>query len=155
MIEYPAKAKFPIEFLNDFFYEASIYSEIVEIHINDCVPIQEKNEEVIFSGNEEGFLGVSFSEKGQIGSSKYLIDEQHCDELKGNEKGSYAYSFLTPIKPLLPILTNSNITLHINHDHPIKLELKITSLDIDMLIFLAPRVEEVEYNFDDYDEDEY
>ena len=134
MIEYPAKAIFPIGFLKDFFYESAIYSELVEIEINENT-------------------GISFSEEGAIGNSKYLIDKQHCDELKGNGKGNYAYSFLTPIKPLLPILTNSNITLNIKNDHPIKLELSVIPLDIDMVVYLAPRVEEAD--FDDWDEDEY
>lgn len=149
-IEYPSKAKFSIDFLNDFFYEASIYSAIVEIHINDCVSI---NEEISINEkeNEKAFFGVSFSEEGQIGESKYLIKGKYCDELKGNEKGSYAYSFLTPIKPLLPILTNSDITLNIKNDHPIKLELHIESLDIDMVTYLAPRVEEAD--FDGWNED--
>ena len=133
-IEYPAKAIFPIGFLKDFFYEASIYSELVEIEINENT-------------------GISFSEEGAIGNSKYLIDKQHCDELKGNGKGNYAYSFLTPIKPLLPILTNSNITLNIKTDHPIKLELSVIPLDIDMVVYLAPRVEEADLW--EEDEDEY
>lgn len=135
-IEYLAKATFPIKFLDDFFYEASIYSEIVEIEIT-----------------EFNNIGISFSEEGQIGNSKYLIEGQYCDELKGNRKGSYAYSFLTPIKPLLKILNdNDKITLHINNDHPIKLKINISSLDIDMLIYLAPRVEETD--FDDWNEEE-
>lgn len=136
MVEYPAKVIFPITFLNDFFYEASIYSEIVEIEINENI-------------------GISFSESGQIGDSKYIIDEQFCTEIKGFEKGKYAYSFLTPIKPLLPILTNSNITLHINRDHPIKLELHIIPLDIKMLVYLAPRVEEADFSDWNEDEDEF
>jgi len=94
LIDYPAKAIFPIKFLDDFFYEASNYSEIVEISIDEC-------------------FGISFNEEGQIGNSKYLIDKQYCSEIKGCEKGSYSYTFLTPIKPLLPVLNNSDITLHI------------------------------------------
>ncbi|KKN04519.1 hypothetical protein LCGC14_1096460, partial [marine sediment metagenome] len=41
------------------------------------------------------------------------------------------------------------ITLNIKTDYPIKLELYLSSLDINFLVFLAPRVEEEEY--DDYD----
>nr|BDI55153.1 MAG: proliferating cellular nuclear antigen [uncultured archaeon] len=133
-IKYPSKAIFPCKFLNDFFYESGLYSEIVEIEINELE-------------------GIGFSENGQIGNSKYLIENQYCSEIEGNEKGSYSYTFLTPIKPLLPILDkNSEIKLHIKNDHPIRLELYIDSLDINILIYLAPRVEEAEY--DDY-EDEF
>ena len=132
-IEYPAKVSFNTKYLNDFFYEASIFSEIVEIEINENT-------------------GISFSEEGQIGTSKYQIKSEYTTEIKGFEKGNYAYSFLTPIKPLLPILTNSDITFHIKHDYPIKLELRIESLDIDMVVYLAPRVEEADY--DDYDDDD-
>ncbi len=131
-IDYPAKVVFNTKYLDDFFYEASILSEIVEIEIDEN-------------------KGISFSEEGQIGTSKYQIKREFTEEIKGFEKGSYAYSFLTPIKPLLPILTNSDITFNLKKDHPIKLELRIESLDIDMLVYLAPRVEEPVY--DDYDDE--
>jgi hypothetical protein len=135
-IDYTSKARFNTKFLNDFFYESSIFSEIVLIDINENV-------------------GISFSEEGCIGTSNYLIDANNCSEIIGFEKGSYAYSFLTPIKPLLPILTNSDITLHIKTDHPIKLELRMDSLDFDMIVYLAPRVEEASYNtYDNYDDDD-
>jgi len=134
LIEYPSKANFPCKFLNDFFYESGLYSEIVEIEINELE-------------------GISFSESGVIGNSKYLIENQYCSKIEGNEKGSYSYTFLTPIKPLLPILDkNSEIKLHIKNDHPIRLELYIDSLDINILIYLAPRVEEEEIEYDDFDE---
>jgi len=133
-IEYPAKVKFPIKILDDFFYESANYSEIVEIEINENT-------------------GISFSETGSIGKSKYLIKEYDCNEIEGFGKGSYSYTYLTPIKPLLPILKDSDITLNIKNDHPIKLELYLESLDFDFFVFLAPRVEEVEY--DDYDDDEF
>ena len=126
-IEYPANVNFPISFLDDFFYESANYSEIVDIEI--------KEEE-----------GLSFSEIGTIGNSKYLIKNEFCNSIEGNEKGAYSYTYLTPIKPLLPILTNSDITLNIKTEHPIKLELYLSSLDINFLVFLAPRVEEEEYN---------
>ena len=130
-IEYPSKVKFPTKFLDDFFYESSNYSEIVEIEINDDI-------------------GLSFKESGVIGNSEYLIKNKYCNEIEGNEKGNYSYTYLTPIKPLLPILTGSDITLNLKSDQPIKLELYLSSLDIDFLMFLAPRVDEPEYN--DYDD---
>lgn len=133
-IIYPSKAIFPTEYLDDFFYESSKFSEIVEIDIDDS-------------------KGISFNEEGTIGTSNYLIKSENCNEIEGKEKGSYSYTFLTPIKPLLPILTNSDITIHIKNDHPIKLELRIESLDIDMLVYLAPRVEEEDYS--DYDDNDF
>ena len=132
-IEYPAKVNFPISFLDDFFYESEDYSEIVDIEIKE---------------NE----GLSFSESGTIGNSKYLIESQYCNSIEGNERGAYSYTYLTPIKPLLPILVNSDITLNIKTEHPIKLELYLSSLDINFLVFLAPRVEEEDF---DYDDDEF
>jgi len=132
-IEYPAKTNFPISFLDDFFYESANYSEIVDIEI--------KEEE-----------GLSFTEIGTIGNSKYLIKNEFCNEIIGNERGAYSYTYLTPIKPLLPILISSNMTLNIKNDHPIKLELYLSSLDINFLVFLAPRVEEDDF---DYDNDEF
>ncbi|KKK67834.1 hypothetical protein LCGC14_2950100, partial [marine sediment metagenome] len=90
-IEYPAKANFPISFLEDFFYESANYSEIVDIEINDIE-------------------GLIFSETGIIGTSRYLIENQYCNSIEGNERGAYSYTYLTPIKPLLPILVNSDIT---------------------------------------------
>lgn len=151
-IEYPARVSFDTKFLDDFFYEASIFSEIVEIEIN-----------------QEG--GIIFSEEGQIGTSKYQIKKENCNEIevkkeeddKNNdvlnpiafEKGSYSYTYLTPIKPLLKILTNSEIIFNLKKDNPIKLELRIESLDIDMVVYLAPRVEEAEWDDDDENDYEY
>jgi len=135
-IDYNSKVEFPIEFLDDFFYESSNYSEIIEIEINDNI-------------------GLSFSETGTIGNSKYLIKNKYCSYIDGNQKGSYSYTFITPIKPLLPILVNSDIKLNIKTDHPIKLELYLSSLDINFLVFLAPRVEEAEFDEDDDDYVEY
>ena len=129
-IEYPSEVNFSTKFLDDFFYESGIYSDIVSIEINKDI-------------------GISFKEEGQIGNSEYLIKSDYCNEIKGFGKGSYAYSFLNPIKPLLPILTNSDITFHIKNDNPIKLEIAINALDIDMLVYLAPRVEEADYDDDD------
>ncbi len=133
-IEYPSKVEFPIKTLDDFFYESSNYSEIVEIEINDAI-------------------GLSFKESGGIGNSEYLIEKEYCSYINGNQKGAYSYTFITPIKLLLPILKDSDITLNIKNDHPIKLELYLLSLDIDFLVFLAPRVDEVEY--DDNDDDKF
>ena len=135
-IEYPSKVHFQTSILDDFYYESSNYSEVVEIEIDEDI-------------------GISFSETGQIGNSKYLIKKEFCNDIKGFEKSSYSYTFLTPIKPLLPILaSNSEIIFSIKQDHPIKLNLYIESLDINILIFLAPRVEERDYD-DDYDENDF
>lgn len=136
-IEYPAKAIFPTSFLDDLFYECGLYSEVINIEIDEL-------------------LGISFSEEGQIGKSEYLIKQKYCNEIKGYEKGNYSYTFLTPIKPLKDILgKNDDIAFNIKTDNPIKLEIYLNSLDINLLIYLAPRAEEAEFDDDNDDMDEF
>lgn len=133
-IEYTSRGTFPISFLNDFFYESGVISDVITIQINE--------------------EGITFNEKGVIGKSKYLIKAMYCETLEGNEQSDYSLTFLKAIKPLLSILSDDTpITLNLKQDNPLKINFSISELGIDIVIFHAPRIEEVEFEEDEDSED--
>lgn len=136
-MEYPNYVKIRKAHLSDFFKESegSIYSEIVEIKMDS--------------------EGITFSQDGVKGNSEFFVDRNNLVELKGFdiERGRYSLAYLNNLKILLMILENSDtIEISLKKDHPLKIEIYLRELDIQLIMFLAPRVEEVEF---DEEEDEY
>jgi hypothetical protein len=76
------------------------------------------------------------------------MDDTVSIDMKENiEKVSSVYSleYLRKMDNALDLLENEDkILLYLKKDYPTKLEARFKSLDIDFLLFLAPRVEEVE-----------
>lgn len=135
-IEYDNKASFPIKYLKDYFYNAGRLAEIVYLEIDDD--------------------GFHFKETGQCGTLDYHINYEDCNECEGHVSNAYSLNFLKPLQPILDILDNGNdIRFLLKHDHPIRIEINIRDLGIDMLIFIAPRVEEADFYDDDDDDDEF
>lgn len=134
LIEYDSKGVFELKYLKDYMYQSGRYSELVYTIIDN--------------------KGFHFKEEGAIGTLDYLIDGDLCVECKGTVSNAYSLAYFNPLKPLLEILPDDAIiSFSLKKDHPIRIELSISSLEIKMMIFLAPRVEEKDWDDDDEDDE--
>ncbi len=134
-IEFNAIWDMNIDHFNEALKDAEIYSEILNMKATEG----------------EGLL---FSSSGQIGEMRYnfsLEDLFESDISEGESKGAYSLTFLKSILKIAAITENFKISL--KTDHPLKIEFGL--LEGGMLkYFLAPRVEEAEFDDDTDDEDE-
>jgi proliferating cell nuclear antigen len=133
-IEYPSKWVLDPEFLVEAIKDAEIYSEILNINAN------------------EG-QGLIFSSSGQIGEMEYDLNEEDLveSELQGSSSGAYSLTFLKAILKIASITVKLEISL--KTDHPLKMNFDLLEGG-KLSYFLAPRVEEEEFDEDD-DMDEF
>lgn len=133
-IEYPSKWVIETDFLVEAIKDAEIYSEILNINAN------------------EG-KGLKFSSSGQIGEMEYDINEDDLIEsqLQGSSAGAYSLTFLKAILKIASITEKLEISL--KTDHPLKMNFDLLEGG-ELSYFLAPRVEEEEFDDDD-DMDEF
>ena len=131
-IEYPSKWVMEPDFLVEAIKDAEIYSEILNINAN------------------EG-KGLIFSSSGQIGEMEYDLNEEDLIEtdLQGSSSGAYSLTFLKAILKIASITEKLEIAL--KTDHPLKMNFDLLEGG-KLNYFLAPRVEEEEFNEDDMDE---
>ena len=133
-IEYPSKWVIETDFLVEAIKDAEIYSEILNINAN------------------EG-KGLKFSSSGQIGEMEYDLNEDDLIEsqLQGSSTGAYSLTFLKAILKIASITEKLEISL--KTDHPLKMNFDLLEGG-ELSYFLAPRVEEEEFDEDD-DMDEF
>lgn len=133
-IEYPSKWVIEPDFLVEAIKDAEIYSEILNINAN------------------EG-QGLIFSSSGQIGEMVYDLSEDDLieSELEGTSSGAYSLTFLKAILKIASITEKLEISL--KTDHPLKMNFDLLEGG-KLSYFLAPRVEEEEFEEDD-DMDEF
>jgi len=133
-IEYPSNWVLDPEFLVEAIKDAEIYSEILNINAN------------------EG-QGLIFSSSGQIGEMEYDLSEDDLieSELQGSSSGAYSLTFLKAILKIASITEKLEISL--KTDHPLKMNFDLLEGG-KLSYFLAPRVEEEEFDEDD-DMDEF
>ena len=133
-IEYPSKWVIDTDFLVEAIKDAEIYSEILNINAN------------------EG-KGLIFSSSGQIGEMEYDLNEDDLIEsqLQGSSSGAYSLTFLKAILKIASITEKLEISL--KTDHPLKMNFDLLEGG-KLSYFLAPRVEEEEFDDDD-DMDEF
>ena len=131
-IEYPSKWVMEPDFLVEAIKDAEIYSEILNINAN------------------EG-KGLIFSSSGQIGEMEYDLNEEDLIEsdLQGSSSGAYSLTFLKAILKIASITEKLEIAL--KTDHPLKMNFDLLEGG-KLNYFLAPRVEEEEFDEDDMDE---
>ncbi len=131
-IDYPSKWVIDTDFLVEAIKDAEIYSEILNIDAN------------------EG-KGLKFSSSGQIGEMEYDINEDDLldSQLKGTSSGAYSLTFLKAILKIASITEKLEISL--KTDHPLKMNFDLLEGG-KLSYFLAPRVEEEEFDDDDMDE---
>jgi proliferating cell nuclear antigen len=133
-IEYPAKWTMDPEFFVEAIKDAEIYADLLNIKSDDK-------------------QGLTFFSSSQIGEMKYEIgsDELLDSEIKETNTGAYSLTFLKAILKIESITQKLEISL--KTDHPLKLIFNLLEGG-ELSYFLAPRVEEEEYEDDD-DLDEF
>jgi len=133
-IEYPSKWVIEPGFLVEAIKDAEIYSEILNIAAN------------------EG-KGLIFTSTGQIGEMEYNLSEDDLIEtdIEGSSNGAYSLTFLKAILKIASITEKLEISL--KTDHPLKMIFNLLEGG-ELSYFLAPRVEEAEFEDDD-DMDEF
>ncbi len=131
-IEYPSKWVIDPEFLVEAIKDAEIYSEILNIKAEE-----EK--------------GLTFSSSGQIGEMIYNLGSEDLIETQITDKntGAYSLTFLKAILKIAPITEKLEISL--KTDHPLKMIYNLLEGG-ELSYFLAPRVEETEFEDEDMDE---
>jgi len=133
-IEYPSKWVIEPEFLVEAIKDAEIYSEILNV-----AAIENQ--------------GLVFSSTGQIGEMEYNLSEDDLIEtnIDGSSTGAYSLTFLKAILKIASITEKLEISL--KTDHPLKMIFNLLEGG-ELSYFLAPRVEEAEFEDDD-DMDEF
>ncbi|MBD3341207.1 MAG: proliferating cell nuclear antigen (pcna) [Candidatus Lokiarchaeota archaeon] len=132
-IEYPSKWIIDPDFLVEAIKDAEIYSEILNIK----------------SVEDQGLV---FSSNGQIGEMNYELglDELLDKNISGTSTGAYSLTFLKAILKIASITEKLEISLRT--DHPLKMIFSLLEGG-ELFYFLAPRVEEAEFDDEDYDDD--
>lgn len=128
-IDYATRFKIVPDIIIEAIKDAEIYSEVLNVK------------------SDENF-GLIFSSTGQIGEMEYQLEKDDLIEqdLTGVEMSAYSLTFLKNFLKISNITEKLEISL--KSDHPLKMDFSILEGG-DLVSFLAPRVEEV-----DFDEDE-
>ncbi|KKN21591.1 hypothetical protein LCGC14_0923890 [marine sediment metagenome] len=128
-IEYPSKWVIDTDFFVEAIKDAEIYSEILNIAAS------------------EG-QGLDFSSTGQIGEMEYNLGEDDLIEhdINGISRGAYSLTFLKAILKIASITEKLEISL--KTDHPLKMIFDLLEGG-ELSYFLAPRVEEAEFEDDE------
>ena len=128
-IEYPSNWVIDPDFLVEAIKDAEIYSEIMNMKaiVNE---------------------GLIFSSSGQIGEMEYNlgVDDLIESDIKETCMGAYSLTFLKAILKIASITEKLEISL--KTDHPIKMIFNLLEGG-ELNYFLAPRVEEAEFEDDD------
>ncbi|MHA1148816.1 MAG: proliferating cell nuclear antigen (pcna) [Promethearchaeota archaeon] len=134
-IEYDSTWVIEPEFLVEAIKDAEIYSEILNI-------------------KAEEDKGLIFSSTGQIGEMEYelSLDDLVEANLSGTSSGAYSLTFLKAILKISSITEKLEISL--KTDHPLKMIFDLLE-GAKLNYFLAPRVEEADFDEDDDDMDEF
>jgi hypothetical protein len=112
----------------------------------------EKTSEIIeIIANEDN---ISFKDVGMGSKSAFEIpsDDMRLFEFENKARGIYSKTILFQIKKFFPILNqDSLINISIKTNHPIKIDTLIDNLAFSILLFIAPRCEDSDFD-DDTDE---
>jgi len=133
-IDYPSKWVIDPDFLVEAIKDAEIYSEILNMKSVEA-------------------QGLTFSSSGQIGEMNYELELEELleNEITGTSSGAYSLTFLKAILKIAPITEKLEISL--KTDHPLKMIFDLLEGG-ELDYFLAPRVEEAEFD-EDEDMDEF
>lgn len=133
-IEYPSKWFMDPDFLTEAIKDAEIYAEILNV-------------------KADGGEGLTFSASGQIGEMEYSLaidDLIESDLDEDTQKGAYSLTFLKAILKIASITEKLEISLRT--DHPLKMIFSLLEGG-ELSYFLAPRVEEADFDEDDLEDD--
>jgi len=134
-IEYPTIFAIDPTFLVEAIKDAEIYSEILNVKA------------------EEG-QGLVFSSSGQIGEMEYELsqDDLLSSDISDTNSGAYSLTFLKAILKITSI--TEKLEMSLKTDHPLKMIFNLLEGG-ELSYFLAPRVEEADFDDDDDDMDEF
>lgn len=134
-IDYPTKWVIDPELLVEAIRDAEIYSEILNI-------------------KAEEDKGLLFSSSGQIGEMEYNLEAGDLIEAQLGDTcmGAYSLTFLKAILKIAGITEKLEISL--KTDHPLKMIFNLMEGGV-LSYFLAPRVEEADFDEDDDQMDEF
>ena len=123
-----------------------------EVEIVEAIKDAEIYSEIMNMIATEG-KGLVFSSTGQIGEMEYDLNEDDLIEtnISGTSSGAYSLTFLKAILKIASITEKLEISL--KTDHPLKMIFNLLEGG-ELSYFLAPRVEEAEFEDDD-DMDEF
>jgi len=136
-LEYENKFSLTKENLYDLISELGDYSEVLKILVNDD--------------------GIKFMEENNYqGMFEYpILKDDLYDFNRKNSKEEFVSVtsyLLKKIKPVFDLLDNDDIiTFHVKTQYPIRIDIKINTINADMTCFLAIRVKEDE--IEEYDEE--
>ena len=131
-IEYPSKWVIDANFLVEAIKDAEIYSDILNMKATEA-------------------QGLIFSSTGQIGEMNYELGLEELIESNIDETCSGAYS-LTFLKAILKIASiTEKLEISLKTDHPLKMIFNLLEGG-ELFYFLAPRVEEAEFDEEDDDD---
>lgn len=133
-IEYPSRWFMDPTFLTEAIKDAEIYAEILNMKAT----------------GEEGLV---FSANGQIGEMVYSLAVDDLIESDLNEEtqtGAYRLTFLKAILKIASI--TEKLELSLRTDHPLKMIFSLLEGG-ELSYFLAPRVEEADFDEDDVEDD--
>lgn len=124
-IEYPSSWSFDPDILVEAIKDAEIYSEVLNIEAIEKI-------------------GLKFTSYGQIGQMEYQLglDDFIDVDLSKTQKGAFALTFLKYIMKLANI--TEKLQIFLKGDHPLKMLFNLLE-DAKLSYFLAPRVEEVDF----------
>jgi proliferating cell nuclear antigen len=127
--DYPTRWVIDPEFLVEAIKDAEIYSEILNIKA-------EKDQ------------GLVFNSSGQIGEMEYNLAFEDLieSEIDADSTGAYSLAFLKAILKIASI--TEKLTVFLETDHPLKMIFNLLEGG-KLSYFLAPRVEEAEFEDED------
>jgi len=137
-IPYPSKVKVQKQYIEDIFRELGDFSDVIGITLNE----------------DE----LSFQESNSIGNGKLRIKYEDLYELETSTEESMSVSldYFSLVKYLLPIMEKDQlIELKVRTDTPLAVTIEFDELGITFNSWIAPRVEEEDYDEDEEDFDEF
>jgi hypothetical protein len=139
-IKFPSTITIDVSHYLYILYNSSIYSEIIN-----------------FKFDFED--GVKFTESGQIGDQEILLplEDLVSHNIEESTSGAYSLTFLKSYGKMLNAMVyeseeDYNIIFSLKTDHPLYMNFKGSFLNFDAKVFLAPRIEEADFDDDDMDE---
>lgn len=131
-IEYNSKFVLDSDFFVEAIKDAEIYSDILNV-------------------KAEPGEGIVFSSTGSIGEMEYELDLEELieNDIEDECTGAYSLEYLKNILKISAITEKMEVSL--KTDHPLKIFFALLEGG-ELYYFLAPRVEEAEFEDDDMDE---
>lgn len=136
-IQYDTKFTWTKKDLDNFWDEAGFYSEIFTVESDP------KSESISFS--EEGVMGRMESKIGKV-----------IEMGDRSESSSYSLTYFAATKNLLSVMSTSDeVVFELKQDTPLHVSLDVKAIDVKFNYWMAPKVEDEEFDEGEGDENEF